>query len=67
MGIIMLFSMAKNLLPFIYWFLMAIIIVIFHYSTKKREHCFSILTDFFVRYSSEYETSDSDRQLKRNI
>ena len=39
----------------------------FHYSTKKREHCFSILKAFFVRHSSEYETSDSDRKVKRNI
>ena len=38
-----------------------------HYSTKKREHCFSILKAFFVRHSSEYETSDSDRKVKRNI
>ena len=37
------------------------------YSTKKREHCFSILKAFFVRHSSEYETSDSDRKVKRNI
>ena len=35
-----------------------------HYSSKKREHCFSILTAFFVRHSSEYETSDSDRKVK---
>ena len=39
----------------------------FHYSTKNREHCFSILKAFFVRHSSEYETSDSDRKVKRNI
>ena len=38
-----------------------------HYSTKKREHCFNILKAFFVRHSSEYETSDSDRKVKRNI
>ena len=33
-----------------------------HYSTKKREHSFSLLKDFFVRHSSEYETSDNDRK-----
>ena len=35
----------------------------FHYSTKKREHSFSILKAFFVRHSSEYETSDSDQKV----
>ena len=38
-----------------------------HYSTKKRKHSFSILKAFFVRHSSEYETSDNDRKVKRNI
>ena len=38
-----------------------------HYSTKKREHCFSILKAYFVRHSSEYGTSDSDRKVKRSI
>ena len=38
-----------------------------HYSTKKREHSFSLLKAFFVRHSSEYETSDSDRKVNRNI
>ena len=38
-----------------------------HYSMKEREHCFSILEAFFVRHPSEYETSDSDRKVKRNI
>ena len=32
----------------------------FHYSTKKREHSFSILKAFFVRQSSEYEMLDND-------
>ena len=34
-----------------------------YYSTKKRKHSFSILTAFFVRHSSEYETSDNFRSL----
>ena len=38
-----------------------------HYSTKKRKHSFGILKAFFVRYSSEYETSDNDRKVNRNI
>ena len=38
-----------------------------HYSTTKREDCFSILKAFFVRHSLEYETSDSDRKMNRNI
>ena len=39
-----------------------------HYnSTKKRQHYFDILRAFFVRHSSEYETSDSDRKVNRNI
>ena len=38
-----------------------------HYSTKKRKHSFSILKAFFVRHSSEYETSDNDRKVNRNI
>ena len=40
---------------------------ILHYSTKKRKHSFSILKAFFVRHSSEYETSDNDRKVNRNI
>ena len=38
-----------------------------NYSTKKRKHSFSILKAFFVRHSSEYETSDNDRKVNRNI
>ena len=38
-----------------------------HYSTKKRKHSFGILKAFFVRHSSEYETSDNDRKVNRNI
>ena len=34
-----------------------------HYSTKKWEHCFSILKAFFVRHSSEYEMSGSDQKV----
>ena len=40
---------------------------VFHYSTKKRKHSFSILKAFFVRHSSEYETSDNDQKVNRNI
>ena len=36
-----------------------------HYSTKKQKHSFSILKAFFVRHSSEYETSDNDRKVNR--
>ena len=36
-------------------------------SMKKREHSLSILKRFFVQHSSEYETSDSDRKVNRNI
>ena len=36
-------------------------------STKKRQHYFDILKAFFVRHSSEYTTSDSDRKVNRNI
>ena len=36
-------------------------------STKKRQHYFDILKAFFVRHSSEYKTSDSDRKVNRNI
>ena len=40
----------------------------FHYSTKKREHYFIILKGFFSSdIPSEYETSDNDRKLNRNI
>ena len=38
-----------------------------HYSTKKREYSFSMLKAFIVRHSSEYETSDNDRKVNRNI
>ena len=38
-----------------------------HYSTKKRQHSISILKAFFVRHSLEYETSDNDRKVSRNI
>ena len=34
-----------------------------YYSTKQREHSFSILNTFFVRTSSEYETLDNDRKV----
>ena len=34
---------------------------------KKRQHYFDILKAFFVRHSSEYKTSDSDRKVNRNI
>ena len=36
-------------------------------STKKRQHYFDILKAFFLRHSSEYKTSDSDRKVNRNI
>ena len=36
-------------------------------STKKRQHYFDILKAYFVRHSSEYRTSDSDRKVNRNI
>ena len=39
----------------------------FYNSTKKRQHYFDILKAFFVRHSSEYKTSDSDRKVNRNI
>ena len=35
-------------------------------TTKKRQHYFDILKAFFVRHSSEYKTSDSDRKVNRN-
>ena len=38
-----------------------------YYNMKKRQHSFDILKVFFVRHSSEYETSDSDRKVNRNI
>ena len=38
-----------------------------HYSTKKLEHSLSILKAFFVRHLSEYETSDNNRKVNRNI
>ena len=31
------------------------------------QHFLTYLKAFFVRYSSEYETSDSDRKVNRNI
>ena len=37
------------------------------YSTNKREHSSSILKTFFVRHSLEYETSDNDQKVNRNI
>ena len=40
---------------------------ILYNSTKKRQHYFDILKAFFVRRSSEYKTSDSDRKVNRNI
>ena len=36
-------------------------------SMKKRQHYCDILKAFFVRHSSEYKTSDSDRKVNRNI
>ena len=36
-------------------------------STKKRQNYFDIPKAFFVRHSSEYKTSDSDRKVYRNI
>ena len=39
----------------------------YYNSTKKRQHYFDILKAFFVRHSSEYKTSDSDRRVNRNI
>ena len=36
-------------------------------STKKRQHYFDILKAFFIRQSSEYKISDSDRKVNRNI
>ena len=36
-------------------------------STKKRQPYFDILKAYFVRHSSEYRTSDSDRKVNRNI
>ena len=38
-----------------------------YYSTKKWQHSFHIMKAFFVRHSSEYEASDSDRKANRNI
>ena len=39
----------------------------FYNGTEKRQHYFDILKAFFVGYSSEYKTSDSDRKVNRNI
>ena len=36
-------------------------------STKKRQYYFDMLKAFFVRHSSEYKTSDSDRKVNRNV
>ena len=50
------------------WFFVKMCINSFLYnSTKKRQHYFDILKAFFVRHSSEYKTSDSDRKVNRNI
>ena len=43
------------------------LVIILYNSTKKRQHYFDILKAFFVRHSSEYKTSDSDRKVNRNI
>ena len=43
------------------------LIEILFYSTKKRQHYFDILKTFFIRHPSEYKTSDSDREINRNI
>ena len=34
---------------------------------EKRQHYFDILKALFVRHSSEYKTSDSNRKVNRNI
>ena len=34
---------------------------------KGGQHFFDILKAFFVRHSSDYETSDSDGKVNRNI
>ena len=43
-------------------FHVAFLAVVLDNSTKKRQHYFDILKAFFVRHSSEYKTSDSDRR-----
>ena len=43
------------------------IILQFYCSTDKWQQPFDILKAFFVRHSSEYKTSDSDRKVDRNI
>ena len=40
---------------------------IVYYSTKKKQHSSDILKSFFIRHSSEYETSDNDLIVNRNI
>ena len=42
------------------------ILVILFYS-KKREHSKVHLRHYFAQYSSEYETSDKDQKVNRNI
>ena len=38
-------------------FLFFLLVLKTHYSTKKRQRSFDIVKAFFVRHSSEYETS----------
>ena len=38
-----------------------------HYSTKKQYHVLDTEKLIFVRHSSEYEMSDSDRKVNRNL
>ena len=47
--------------------MMCFMVLEIYNSTKKRQHYFVILKAFFVRPSSEYKTSDSDRKVNRNI
>ena len=47
--------------------LQAAIIIDPYYSMKKRQHSLDILKAFFIQYSSEYKTSDSDQQVNQNI
>ena len=42
-------------------------IYVLYNNTKKQQHYFDILNAFFVRHSSEYKASDSDRKVNRNI
>ena len=41
--------------------------IMLYNSTKKPQNYFDILKAFFIRHSSEYKTSDSDRKVNRNI